>query len=354
MRIKDILVIQADEHKRQVTQMNEWIKWTPSSLFRRLVFVPGKIRKWWWAVPVRSFAYATWPLMQCCPMFRRTWVILWNQLWTSVFCATMATMTPWRAERKFRNLTDTRNTCKTNEIKWNKNWNRIMADMSHWNVWRTYWTPSTVPSFLPDGSSNWTPHQLPGANFVSPIYCRMPARLPMPDDTMTRSPIDIFDSANVNNVQMVSRRTYALGGTRFGTDCSVICRQNCAHFALDFPMWIVLAKWRIWCWHLLSHTVNRHRSTVPMSIETIWRKCLVSVRIGSIVCPKRIRHSCHSHRPIRCRPSRPVQNVFRRWMQSGPDDVRQPKRVDRLWICLCRRWVWRHDLDATNEIKESC
>lgn len=97
-------------------------------------------------------------------------------------------------ERIFHNLADMWNT-------WKERGGKIIIMVvyrtgSELKCNKTYWTPSTVPSFFPDGSSNWTPHQLPGANFVSPIYCKIPARLPIPDETITRSPTAILDSKN--------------------------------------------------------------------------------------------------------------------------------------------------------------
>lgn len=64
-----------------------------------------------------------------------------------------------------------------------------------------YLTPSTLPSFLPLASSNCTPHQFPAANLVSPIYCRTPGRLPIPDDTITLSPTAKFDSKRYSETQ---------------------------------------------------------------------------------------------------------------------------------------------------------
>ncbi len=52
-----------------------------------------------------------------------------------------------------------------------------------------YLTLSTDPSFFPVASSSSTPHQVPVANLVSPIYCKMPVLLPNVEDTITRSPI---------------------------------------------------------------------------------------------------------------------------------------------------------------------
>mmetsp|Transcript_87441 Transcript_87441/g.245449 ORF Transcript_87441/g.245449 Transcript_87441/m.245449 type:complete len:200 (-) Transcript_87441:124-723(-) len=48
-----------------------------------------------------------------------------------------------------------------------------------------YETPWTVPSFLPAGSSNSTPIQLPGANFVSPTKRMVPRCFPI---TKARAP----------------------------------------------------------------------------------------------------------------------------------------------------------------------
>lgn len=82
--------------------------------------------------------------------------------------------------------------------------------ISFYFIHLTYWTPSTVPLFLPDGSSNWTPHQFPGANFVSPTYCKIPARDPIPDDTITRSPTPMLHSARKHTKSQSIGKSFAL------------------------------------------------------------------------------------------------------------------------------------------------
>lgn len=49
--------------------------------------------------------------------------------------------------------------------------------------------PLTDPSFLPDASSNSTPHQSPDANCVEPLKRKIPTRLPDAFLTITRSPV---------------------------------------------------------------------------------------------------------------------------------------------------------------------
>lgn len=59
-----------------------------------------------------------------------------------------------------------------------------------------YLTPATLPSFFPAASLNSTPHQTPEANCGSPMYRKIPTRLPVADLTITRSLISKADEVS--------------------------------------------------------------------------------------------------------------------------------------------------------------
>lgn len=137
-----------------------------------------KIRKQW-AVPVRSYAIETLRWLHACQrcLLKLETPLILNERVSS--CATMETTTPLLTAQRCRSSEDTRNIWKKKINQWY---------FQHVNIKQLYRSPSTTPSFLPVASSSITPHQLPVANLVSPMYFRIPGRLPRPDETMTRSP----------------------------------------------------------------------------------------------------------------------------------------------------------------------
>lgn len=192
-------------------------------------------------------------------------------------------------------------------------------------LFSTYWTPSTVPSFLPVGSSNWTPHQLPGANCVSPIYCKIPARLPIPDDTITRSPTLKLVSIKFDGINRMIQNP----SNEFrGTNLKVFCRYSWKRCVMDWQCPNVVAMKTIECLYLLVSL--EYRSMDPMWVASIAKRCHALVRIGSISCQRRNHHFYHWHHLKRFQPNHRAQNLFHRWTLSDRDDGRQQKHVDRL------------------------